>query len=153
MSFLSPPSTLTLRKHMILFVVWTVRTHSMMFLQAKNRSLLLVYFQPNFINKTLLDLFLVVPRESWDISVVIVLLTSLPHMKLVSRASRPGLLVGFLRILVIGSKPHRDFTLRYTSTPVVLDAQMSLTLSHISRSVPGCTTFLFLETCCNRASS
>ena len=44
----------------------------------------------------------------------------------------------------MGSKLHRDFTLRYTSTPVVLDAQMSLTLSHISRSVPGCTTFLFL---------
>ena len=74
----------------------------MMFLQAKNRSLLLVYFQPNYINKTLLDLFLVVPRESWDLSVVIVLLTSLPHMKLVSRASRPGLLVGFLRILCNG---------------------------------------------------
>ena len=41
-------------------------------------------------------------REPWDRSVVIVLLTSCTHMKLVSRASRPGLLVGFLRILCNG---------------------------------------------------
>ena len=63
----------------------------------------------------------------------------LPHMKLVSRASRPGLLVGFLRIL------HRDFTLKSMIIRAVLDAQMNLTLSHTTMSVPGCTTFLFLS--------
>ena len=30
-------------------------------------------------------------------------------------------------------------------THAVLDAQMNLTLSHITMSVPGCTTFLFLS--------
>ena len=30
-------------------------------------------------------------------------------------------------------------------THAVLDAQMNLTLSHITVSVPGCTTFLFLS--------
>ena len=37
---------------------------------------------------------------------------------------------------------HRDFTLTNMITPAVLDAQMNLTLLHITMSVPDCTTFL-----------
>ena len=58
----------------------------------------------------------------------------LPRMKIVSRASRPGLLVGFLCILCNGLCTARRF---HTA---VLDAQMSLTLSLITMSVPGCLT-------------
>ena len=44
----------------------------------------------------------------------------LPHMKLVSRASRPGLLVGFLRILCNGlCTAQRDFTLKSMITHAV----------------------------------
>ena len=49
----------------------------------------------------------------------------LPHMKIVSRASRPGLLVGFLRILC--------------------NRLMSLTLSPITMSVPGSFTSFYLS--------
>ena len=42
----------------------------------KSTRLPLGFFLTNSIDKTLLDLFLAVPRESWDRSVVIVLLTS-----------------------------------------------------------------------------
>ena len=70
----------------------------------------------------------------------------LPHMKIVSRASCPGLLVGFLRILCNGLCLRRDFTLSMT-TPAVLDTQMSLTLSFIAMNVPGCIPSFFLETC------
>ena len=38
-----------------------------------------------------------------------------------------------------------DFTLLSTITPAVLDAQMNLTLSLITLSVPGCTTSSFLS--------
>ena len=44
------------------------------------------------------------------------------------------------------------FTLKNMITHGVLDAQMNLLLSHISLSVPGCATFLFLETCYNFAT-
>ena len=48
-------------------------------------------------------------HESWDRSVVIVLM--MPHMKIVSRASRPGLLVGLFRILCDGlCTAHRFHT-------------------------------------------
>ena len=49
---------------------------SMMCRKTKNRKLPLGCFLTNSINKILLDLFPVAPRESWDRSVVIVLLTS-----------------------------------------------------------------------------
>ena len=67
----------------------------------------------------------------------------LPHMIIVSRASRPGLLVGFLRILCNVLCMHRDFTLQRAITLAVFDVQMSLTLWHITMSVPGCITSLF----------
>ena len=53
----------------------------------------------------------------------------LPHMKRVSRASRDGLLFGFLRILC---KCTEFFTLQRTITLDVLDARMSLTPSFIT---------------------
>ena len=70
--------------------------------QNKSRRLLLDYFLTNSMNETLLGLFPVEPRKSWDRSVVIEFQTSCHHMKLVSRASRPGLTVGIPRILCNG---------------------------------------------------
>ena len=46
---------------------------------------------------------------------------------------------------IMGSALHRDFTLMNMIIRAVLDAQMNLTLSHITMSVPGCTTFFFLS--------
>ena len=62
---------LALRVHLMLFMTHLTKSH-----KTKSRRLQLACFWTNFINKTLLGLFLVVPRESWDLSVVIVLLTS-----------------------------------------------------------------------------
>ena len=59
-------------------------------------------------------------------------------MKLVSRASRPGLIVGALRNFCNGLK---DFTLKSMTIRAMLDAQMNLTLSHITTSVPVCTIY------------
>ena len=42
---------------------------------------------------------------------------------------------------------HGDVTLQSMITPAVLDAQMNLTLSLITRNVPDCTTSFLLETC------
>ena len=70
------PWPLALRMHLILFVGWTVMTHLTKSHKTKSRRLPLVCFWTSCINKTLLGLFLVVPQESWDRSVVIVLLTS-----------------------------------------------------------------------------
>ena len=58
----------------------------------------------------------------------------LPHMKLVSRTSRLGLLVGFLRILRNGLLHSKNII-----TLAVFDAQMNLALTHYT----GCTIFLF----------
>ena len=55
----------------------------------RSRKLQLACFWSNTINKTLLGLFVVVPRESRDRSVVIVLLTSCSTWKVSPRASRP----------------------------------------------------------------
>ena len=70
------PWPLTLRMHLILFVGWTVMTHLTKSHKTKGRKLQLACFWTSWLNKTLLGLFLVVPQESWDRSVVIVLLTS-----------------------------------------------------------------------------
>ena len=45
----------------------------------------------------------------------------------------------------MGSVLHGDFTLTNMITPGVLDAQMNLTLSLITVSVPGCITSLLLS--------
>ena len=116
------------------------------------RKLQLACFWTNFINKTLLGVFLVVPRESLDRSVVIVWADILPHMKSVSRASRLGYLLASFASSVMGSVLRRDFTLKNMITPAVLDAQMNLILSLVIMSVPGCKTSFFLETCCDIAT-
>ena len=128
-NFLFPPWPWALRLHLILFVGWTVMTHLMKFRKTKRRRMPLVSFWTNFINKTLLGLYLV---ATWNLFRVLLVL----DYSLVSFAS-----------YVMGSALHRDFTLKNMITHVVLDAQMSLTLSHVTVYVPGCTTFLFLETC------
>ena len=52
-------------------------------------------------------------------------------MKLVSRASRPGLTVGFLRIPCNGlCTAQKMYILRIVNIRVVLDARMNPTLSH-----------------------
>ena len=83
----------------ILFVVWTVMAHLMKFRRIKSRRLPLGCFLTNSMNKTLLGLSLAVPRKKISRYRVADILL---HMKLVSRASRPGLTVGILRILCNG---------------------------------------------------
>ena len=132
------------RMLLMLFVVWTVISHLMMFHKKTSRRLLLDYFLTNSINKTLLDLSPVAPRKSWDRSVVIVLLTSCSTWKLVSRASRLGLIVGFLRILRSGLCTAQRFHTEehdHTCRVGCPNEPDSLTHSHITMSVPGCTTF------------
>ena len=67
----------------------------------------------------------------------------LHHMKMVSRASRPGL-VSYASS-AMGCALHKDFTLKNMIIRAVFDAQMILTLSNITMSVTGCATFFFLS--------
>ena len=62
----------------------------------------------------------------------------LPHMKLASRASRPGLTVGVLRILCNGlCTAQRFHTEEHDQT-----CRVGCPISHITTSVPGCTIYL-----------
>ena len=47
----------------------------------------------------------------------------------------------------MGFVVHGAFTLQSMITPAVLDAQVCLTLSLITMSVPGCIPSFSLETC------
>ena len=105
----------------------------------KGRKLHLACFWTKFINKTLLDFFLVVLRESRDRSIVIVLLTSNSTRKVSRVLLALGYLLTSFASSVTGSVLHRDFTLKDMITPSVLDAQMNLILSLITMSFPGCT--------------
>ena len=96
--FLFPPWRVAPRMHLILFVGWTVMTHLTMCRKTKSRKLPLGCYS---IDKTLLDLFPVASRVLGPISRYCVA-DILLHMKLVPLASRPGLIVGFLRILCHG---------------------------------------------------
>ena len=69
----------------------------------------------------------------------------LHHKKIVSRASHPGLLVDFLRIQCNGLCTARKFLAAEHNHTCRVDAQMNLTLSHITMSLQVCTTFLFLS--------
>ena len=70
----------------------------------------------------------------------------LPHMKRVSRASRPGLLVGFLRILCNGlCTAQRFHTAEDDHTCRIGCPDAPDSLSHYI-GVPDCTTSFFLET-------
>ena len=77
-------------------------THLMMCRKTMNRKLPLGYFWINSTNKTLLVLSRAVPRKSLGPISRHRVADILPHMRIVSRASRPGLLAGFLRILCSG---------------------------------------------------
>ena len=93
MSFFSFPLTFTLRMHLILSVGWTVMTRLMKFRKTQNKRLPLGCFWTNYMSKILLGLLPFEPHRVADI---------LPRMKIVSRASRPELTVGVLRILCNG---------------------------------------------------
>ena len=74
---LLPPWPVAPRMLSILFVVWTVMANLMKFRRMRNIRLPLDYtFRDKYTNKTLLGLFPVEPRKSWDRSVVIELRTS-----------------------------------------------------------------------------
>ena len=75
-NFFFPLSPRAPRLLLRLFVVWTVMTHLVEVRRTRSRRWTLDCLSTNSINQTLLDYFPVGPRESWDRSVVIVLLTS-----------------------------------------------------------------------------
>ena len=132
---------------LILFVGWIVMTLLTKFHKAKSRKLAPVYFWTCCVHMTLLGLSLVVPHESWDLSVVIVLPT-FSHTWIECRVLLAlGYSLASFASYVMGRVLHGDFTLQRTIKYAVLDAQMNLTPSHITMSVPRCTTFFFLETC------
>ena len=94
------PWSLALRMHLILFVGWTVMTHLMKShkrQQIATRLLLGKLRKQDFAG-------LLSSRASRVLGPISRhrVADILPHMKSVSCASRPGLLVGFLRILCIG---------------------------------------------------
>ena len=118
-------------------LLMTVMTHLTKSHKTNSKKLPLACFWANFINKTLLGFHLVVHRESWDRSVVIVLLTSCTTWKLFCVLLVLGYSLVSFASYAMGSALHRDFTLKNMITHAVLDAQMNLTLSH--------TTFWFLS--------
>ena len=110
-NFLLPPWLVALQMRLILYVVWTTMANLMRSHRTKSRRLPQAYFVTNYIHRILLDQSPYGPPRFQDRSAVIKLRTSFHHMKLVSRASRPGLTVGFLRILCNGlSTAHRFHT-------------------------------------------
>ena len=66
-------------------------------------------------------------------------------MKLASRASRPGLTVGVLRILCTGLCTAQKFALDETSKCVVLDVDTDPILSLTATGVLFCTIYFFLH--------
>ena len=62
----------------------------------------------------------------------------LPHMKMFRVLPVLDCLLVLFASYVMGFVLHGDFTLLNLITPVELDAQMNLTLSLITMSVPGC---------------
>ena len=67
----------------------------------------------------------------------------LPHIELVSRAARPGLTVGFLRLFCnVLRTTQISFTRKERNKYVELDGRMHPTLSHTTTSVPCCTICL-----------
>ena len=58
-----------------------------------------------------------------------------PHMKLASRASRPGLTVGSSRILCVGLCTAQRFHTKVKNKCAELDARTNPTLSHTTTSV------------------
>ena len=102
---------------------------------------LLDYFLTDYMSKTLLGLFPFEPPKSWDRSVVIELRTSCTGWNLYHVLLVLGSLLASYASFVKGYAQLGDFILKNMTTRVVLDAQMNLTLSHVTTSVPGCTTY------------
>ena len=118
----------------------------MKFRRIQSRSLPLAYFLTNYMNKTLLGLLsrraseVLGPISRSRVADIVL------HMKLVSRASGPGLTVGILRILCHGLCTALRFrTEEHDQTCRVGCPNEPDSLSHITMSVPGCTTHLLLS--------
>ena len=101
-NFLLPPWLVAPRKLSILYVTWTAVANLMILHRTRNRILPQPCSATSYMGKTLLDQSPCGPPEFLDRSVVFRTMEILPHMKLASRASCPGLTVGFLRILCNG---------------------------------------------------
>ena len=106
----------------ILSVAWTVMANLMKLRRIRSR-LPLDYSVTNFTNRLLLNLSPYEPPNFWDRSVDTEFSDILSRMKLVSRASHPGLIVGFLRILCIGMCTAPNFKLKSMIIRAVLDAR------------------------------
>ena len=78
-----------LRMRSMWYVVWAAMANLMILHRTRNRKLPQAYSVTNNMGRILLDRY--------------------PHMKLASRASRPGLTVGFLRILCNGLRTGQRF--------------------------------------------
>ena len=87
------------RKRSILYVVWTAMANLMILHRTRNRRLPQPCFKTNYIGRILLNRSPHGPQMVLGPISRLRVVEILPHMKLVSRASRPGLTVGFLRIL------------------------------------------------------
>ena len=74
---------------------------------------------------------------------VIELRTSCPTLNLFRVLLVLGSLLASYASFATGNAQLSDSILKNMTTRVVLDAQMDLTLSHITTSVPGCTTYSF----------
>ena len=134
-----PPWPVALRIISILFVAWTVMANLMKSRRIKSRKLQLDFLLTNSMKKTLLRLISLRASKVFGPISRYRVADILLHMKLVTRASRPGSTVGSF---VTGFAQLKDFVLKNLTTRVVLDAQMNLTLSHITTSVPSRTTYL-----------
>ena len=78
---------------------------------------------------------------------VIEMRTSCPTSNLFRVLLVLGSLLASYASFATGNAQLSDSILKNMTTRVVLDAQMDLSLSHITTSVPGCTTYFFLGTC------
>ena len=85
---LLPPWLEAPRMRSVLYVVWTTMANLMRLHMTRSKRLL----------NSLLDQSPYGPPKCWDRSAICRMADILPHMKLASRASRPGLTVDFLRI-------------------------------------------------------
>ena len=109
MNFLLFPWLVAPRKLSILYVVWTMMANLMRPHRIRSRKLPLPCSVANYMSRifggpiSLRSSNILGPISRYRVADI------LPHMKLASRASRPGLTVGFLRILCNGLCTARRF--------------------------------------------
>ena len=130
------PWLVALRMPFTLYGVWTTLANLMMLHKTKGERLPQLHSVTNYSRMILLGLFsLRASRILGPISRFRVA-ESLPHMKLASCASRPGLtVVVFYASFAIDFVRHIDFTLRERHRCVELVARMNPTLSHTTTNV------------------